>query len=58
MLSLDGFGDFASCALVLELLYNIKHRVYYLPCYILYQSITQMLGFKIMVMNIKLWACH
>lgn len=49
MLSLDGFGDFASCAIGFGSgdYLNIKHRVYYPHSLgILYQSITQMLGFK------------
>ena len=49
ILSLDGFGDFASCALgfASHNTLNIKHRVYYPHSLgILYQSITQMLGFK------------
>ena len=49
MLSLDGFGDFASCAIGFGRgdYINIKHRVYYPHSLgILYQSITQMLGFK------------
>ena len=49
MLSLDGFGDFASCAIGFGSSYNlnIKHRVYYPHSLgILYQSVTQMLGFK------------
>jgi carbamoyltransferase len=49
LLSLDGFGDFASCAIGLgdgnDL--KIKHKVFYPHSLgILYQSITQMLGFK------------
>ena len=49
LLSLDGFGDFASCALGFgsDDYLDIKHRVYYPHSLgILYQSITQMLGFK------------
>jgi len=49
ILSLDGFGDFSSCALgfASDDILNIKHRVYYPHSLgILYQSITQMLGFK------------
>ncbi len=49
VLSLDGFGDFASCAVGFgnsnDL--KIKHKVFYPHSLgILYQSITQMLGFK------------
>ncbi len=49
ILSLDGFGDFASCAIGVansnEL--KIKHKVFYPHSLgILYQSVTQMLGFK------------
>jgi len=49
MLSLDGFGDFVSCSIGFGSNdnINIKHRVYYPHSLgILYQSITQMLGFK------------
>lgn len=49
LLSLDGFGDFVSCAIGFADLNNIKikHRVFYPHSLgILYQSITQMLGFK------------
>ena len=49
ILSLDGFGDFASCAIGVadsnEL--KIKHKVFYPHSLgILYQSITQLLGYK------------
>jgi len=49
LLSLDGFGDFVSCAIGVADENNIiiKHKVFYPHSLgILYQSITQMLGFK------------
>lgn len=49
ILSLDGFGDFASCAIGIGDIRSlkIKHKVFYPHSLgILYQSITQMLGFK------------
>jgi carbamoyltransferase len=49
ILSLDGFGDFASCAIGIGDCNNlkIKHKVFYPHSLgILYQSITQMLGFR------------
>ena len=49
LLSLDGFGDFSSCAIGLGNPdgLTIKHKVYYPHSLgILYQSITQMLGFN------------
>jgi carbamoyltransferase len=49
ILSLDGFGDFASCAVGLADLneIKIKHKVFYPHSLgILYQSITQLLGYK------------
>lgn len=49
LLSLDGFGDFVSCAIgyATQDNLNIKHKVYYPHSLgILYQSVTQILGFN------------